>query len=379
MLEAAGHLTLELARECLKADLGLKDATPLNVLFRGTEPVFIDVLSFERRDPGDPTWLPYAQFVRTFLLPMMANQRFGLPVGQVLLNHRDGLEPEQVYRWLGPLDRIRPSFITNVSMPVWLGSRHKQDDTTIYRKQTLGNPEKARFIVDSLLGRLHRALKAAAPKPAQRSVWSNYMSGNNNYSQQQFEAKQVFVEQALKELAPGWVLDVGCNTGVFSELAARSGASVVAIDYDPVVAGQVWRRARAEKLDILPLVVDLTRPTPAVGWMNQEWSSFLDRARGHFDAVLMLAVIHHMLVTERVPLVEIMSMAAQLTTNLVIVEFIEPGDSMFRQLLRGREHLHRDLTVEQFEQACRREFEVVRSMRLPGAHRSIYLLRKRVA
>jgi hypothetical protein len=152
---------------------------------------------------------------------------------------------------------------------------------------------------------------------------------------------------------------------------------VVAIDYDPVVTGQVWRRARAEKLNILPLVVDLTRPTPAVGWRNNEWPSFLERASGKFDTVLMLAVIHHMLVTERVPLPEIMKMAAQLTTKLVVVEFIEPEDSMFRQLARGREHLHHDLTRAQFDQVCQREFHIVRSMRLPGAHRSIYLLQKK--
>jgi SAM-dependent methyltransferase len=203
------------------------------------------------------------------------------------------------------------------------------------------------------------------------------MTGNNNYSQQQFEAKQLFVSEVMSQFPAASVLDVGCNTGVFSAIAARSGAAVVGIDYDPVVVGSVWRLARAEKLNILPLVVDLTRPTPAVGWRNNEWPSFLERASGRFDTVLMLAVIHHMLVTERVPLPEIMSVAAQLTTNLVIVEFIEPEDSMFRQLTRGREHLHRDLTVAQFEQVCRREFEIVRSTRLPGAHRSLYLLQKR--
>ena len=76
--------------------IGLKDATPYNILFRGPDPVFIDVLSFERRNPGDPTWLPYAQFVRTFLLPLLANKYFGLGLDQILTTRRDGLEPEEV-------------------------------------------------------------------------------------------------------------------------------------------------------------------------------------------------------------------------------------------------------------------------------------------
>jgi hypothetical protein len=160
-------------------------------------------------------------------------------------------------------------------------------------------------------------------------------------------------------------------------MAARRGASVVAIDYDPVVLGQVWRNARAERLEILPLVVNLTRPTPGTGWLNRECASFLDRARGSFDAVFMLAVIHHMLVTERVPLAEILDLAAQLTTNLAVIEFIGPEDSMFRRLARGREELHKDLNQGVFESAARRHFEIVRVRHAESSTRWLYLLKKR--
>src|SRR6266481_2617884 len=145
MLHAAGALTLELATSLLNDGLGLKDATPYNVLFRGPQPVFIDVLSFERRDPGDSTWLPYAQFVRTFLLPLLANRYFGIAIDQILTTRRDGLEPEEVYRWLKPLQKIRPPFLSLVSMPKWLGARHKQDDNSIYQKRPSQDPERARF------------------------------------------------------------------------------------------------------------------------------------------------------------------------------------------------------------------------------------------
>jgi hypothetical protein len=116
MLHAAAMLTLDLALDLLPEALGLKDATPYNVLFRGPHPVFVDILSLERRDPADPTWLPYAQFVRTFLLPLAANRHFGLALDQLLFTRRDGLEPEGVYRWLGPLQRVRPPFLSLVSL-----------------------------------------------------------------------------------------------------------------------------------------------------------------------------------------------------------------------------------------------------------------------
>ncbi len=377
MLYAAGRLTLDLAIELLNDGLGLKDGTPYNVLFRGPQPVFIDLLSFERRDPEDPTWLPYAQFVRTFLLPLLANKYFGLSIEQILTTRRDGLEPEEVYRWLKPLQKIRPPFLSLVSLPSWLGRHHDQDDATIYRKRSAGSAEKARFILGSILRGLRRTLDRVRPNPGRGSAWSSYMTSNNNYTAEHFRAKESFVAAALRDAAPRRLLDVGANTGHFSAMAARSGARVVALDYDPVVVGDIWRAARSEKLDILPLVVNLTRPSPGIGWRNQECPAFLDRARGAFDCVLLLAVIHHMLVTERVPLPEILASAAELTTGWAVIEFIGPEDSMFRRLTRGRDALHQDLNASVFESECRRHFEIVRTQHLENTSRWLYLLRKR--
>jgi hypothetical protein len=376
MLHAAAKLTLELAEALPDDGLGLKDATPYNVLFRGPEPVFIDLLSFERREPRDPTWLPYAQFVRTFLLPLLANREYGLGLDQILTTRRDGLEPEEVYRWTGPLQRFKPPYFGLVSMPTWLGAKRK-NDTAIYKKNLIEDTEKARFILGTVLKGLRRTLRKLEPVAGGRSVWSDYMTGNNNYSADQFAAKQQFVKEALELNRPRAVLDVGCNTGHFSAIAARAGARVVSLDYDPVVVGQVWRAAREEKLNIQPLVVNLTRPSPGIGWRNQECAPFLDRARGRFDLVLMLAVIHHMLVTERVPLPDILDLAAELTTDLAVIEFIAPNDSMFQRLVRGREELHKDLTPAVFEAACRKHFDQVRVQHAEGSTRWLYLLRKR--
>jgi len=375
MLHAAGLLTLDLAEQLLAESIGLKDGTPYNILFRGPQPVFVDLLSFERRAVGDATWLPEAQFIRTFLLPLLANKYFGLSLDQTLLARRDGLEPEEVYRWLGPLQKLKPPFLSLVSLPVWLSARHNPDQTAIYEKKILADPEKARFILTALLKRLRRTLTRLAPAPRQ-SAWSDYMGSDNNYTQEHFQAKERFVKQALEEFLPGRVLDVGCNTGHFSALAARRGASVVSIDYDSVVVGNLWRNARQEKLDILPLVVNLTRPSPGIGWCNRECPPFLERAGGAFDLVLMLAVLHHMVVTERVPLADILSLAASLTTSLLLIEFVGPEDSMFKRLARGRDELHRDFTPAVFETACRERFQIVRSQHMEGTGRWLYLLRK---
>ncbi len=374
MLHAAAQLTLDLAESLLDDGFGLKDATPYNVLYRGPNPVFVDWLSFERRDPRDPTWLPYAQFVRTFLLPLLVNKRFDLRLDQLLLANRDGLEPEEVYRLCGPIRKLLPPFFTLATLPSWLGSRSAAGEEGVYRQRSVGSEEKARYILGHQFKGLQGKLKRLAPKEGKTSAWSDYMS-KNRYSENYFPLKQSFVEAALEQ-GVSRVLDVGCNTGFFSALAARQGASVVAIDYDPVVVAEVWRRARSESLDILPLVVNLARPTPSTGWLNRECPSFLERARGSFDVVLMLAVVHHMLVSERIPLPQIIGLAAEMTTNLLVIEYVPPDDPMFRRLTRGREHLHCDLTREAFEDACEEFFEPMRAERLGDTGRWLYLLSK---
>jgi len=368
MLFDAALLTLSLAEGLLPSALGLKDATPYNILFRGAQPVFVDVLSVERREPRDATWLPYAQFVRTFLLPLLAWQRYKLPLRDVFLAHRDGLEPEDVYRIAGPLVRLSSPMLGLVAMPTWLGAKLMSD------------PERARFVLSAQLRGLRKTLYKVAPRE-DKSTWSDYMK-SHSYSDAHFAGKEKFVRDALAETAPGnsptSVLDVGCNTGFFSFLAAeRAGTQVVALDYDPEVIDRVFREARKRNADVLPLVVDLTRPSPATGWRNSEAASFLDRARGRFDLVFMLAVIHHMLVSERIPLEDILDLAADLTRDAAVIEYVDPSDVMFRRLTRGRDALHTGLTRTSFEQAAARRFEIVRAQE--QGTRTLYFLRRKPA
>jgi len=199
----------------------------------------------------------------------------------------------------------------------------------------------------------------------------------HSYDAEAFKAKEAFVRAALAELKPTVVLDAGANTGHFSRLAASLGARVVAIDSDAACVGEGFTRARQESADVLPLVVDLARPTPSLGWRNRESASFLDRARGQFDLVLMLAFVHHLLVTERVPLNDIIDLAAELTTSSLIIEFVPFNDPMFQRLLRGRDALFAGYTREAFEHACEKRFQIVRATELPGAGRWVYWLKRR--
>jgi hypothetical protein len=334
MLHAAGTLTLDLAVASLEEGFGLKDATPYNVLFRGPRPVFVDVLSFERRDARDATWRAYAQFVRTFLLPLLANRDLGWPLQQTLSGWRDGLEPEAVYRATGFLRRLARPYFELVSLPTWLAAR-RGEDASLYHPKLAESPEQAGYILRNLLNGCRKQLNAAGARSGVDSTWSQYLDHKSLYSPQQLAEKEAFVREALELARPATVLDAGAN--------------------------------------------DLTRPTPAHGWRNQECASFLDRANGAFDLVLMLALMHHILVTERIPLEELLALAAELSRDYMLIEFVAPEDPKFQRIVRGREALYSHLTKERFETAAQAHWELVRSKRITGLHRWLYLYRMRRA
>lgn len=373
MLHAAGLLTVEIAEKCLEEGLGIKDATPYNVLFRGPQPVFVDVLSFEKRNPGDPIWLPYAQFERNFTLPLLLYRKMGMPPGQIFQVRRDGIEPQEVYGLLGMARRLTPPFLSSITIPTWLSAFEGE---AIYRPRTHQDPERAKFVIERMFKSLRRKLNRFAPRQSE-SQWSAYMGKNCSYSADQFAAKAQFVESSLDRCAPSTLLDIGCNNGFFSIMSAKKGARVVSIDSDPMVVGHLWKEASAQKLDILPLVADISRPSPGLGWRNRECPPLLERLQGCFDTVLMLALIHHLLVTERVPLHEIVDLASDLCTRHAIVEYVGPGDPMFRRLTRGRDALHQSLNQTVFEDAWRARFDVLNTFEFPDSERKLYLLRRR--
>ncbi len=372
MLHAAGRLTLDLAEDFLDAGIGLKDATPYNVLFLGTRPVFVDLSSFELRDPGDPIWRAEGQFIRTFLLPLLAAKAFGLSIDRLMLTRREGLMPGELHAMAGGLQSLSRNFFNLVTLPVMLARRHRRPSPDIYRPRRWDDPERARFVLRRRLRKLGHRLERLSPAGVQ-SNWTEYMD-DLPYTETEFADKEEFVRTCLSRHQPKRVLDIGCNTGNFSLLAAEFGASVVAVDSDSAVVGETWRRASAEGRNVLPLVQNLAWPSPPTGWNNAENPSFLERAAGQFDAVFMMALLHHLMARENVPLDKILDIAADLTVGCAIVEYISPDDANFRLISRGRDALFNNLNEASFEAACRARFEISASRPLAGGTRRIYEL-----
>jgi 2-polyprenyl-3-methyl-5-hydroxy-6-metoxy-1,4-benzoquinol methylase len=283
-----------------------------------------------------------------------------------------------VYRLTSWAQRLRPEFLSPVSIPAWLSGRAESAGEQLYQTRKFIEPEKAKFILRAQIHRAGKQLGRVEPKQQRTSTWSSY-TRTLSYAAEDFKRKSDLVRTWLTRNRPASVLDIGCNTGHFSDLAAETGAQVVAIDTDPVVVGSLWARAAEQNLSILPLIVNFAWPTPGVGWRNEECPSFLSRATGRFETVMMLAVLHHVIVTERVPLEQIVDVCDSLTTRNVIVEYVSREDEMFRRLTRGREALYRNFTQEHFEIAFGARFQILEKQALKGELRWLYLLEKKVA
>jgi hypothetical protein len=92
------------------------------------------------------------------------------------------------------------------------------------------------------------------------------------------------------------VWDLGGNDGRFSRVALEAGAGkALCFDVDPVAVEKSYRQVRAHKeTGLLPLLLDLTNPTPAIGWGHEERRSVEQRAQPG-TMLMALAVIHHQL------------------------------------------------------------------------------------
>jgi len=367
----SARLTLRLARTAAEHGWVLKDASAWNVLYSGGRPVFVDFSSFDRQPPTG-TWIAYGQFIRHYLLPLLLFRHVGLTPSEVFLTNRDGITPERAGGLLSGLRRWSPLGLELVSLPNWLagsGSRRMAAQGGGGSRRL--DPEIARALTMSTLRRLERLLKRLRPDAArQRSAWAGYEQGRDHYSAADLTVKREFVRRHLD--GSRTVLDLGCNAGEFSALAAETGAQVVAADSDHAALMRLYARTRAESAPISALVLNIARPTPALGWGNREVASFLDRATDRFDCVLVLGLMHHLLVSERATLPMLVDLLVRLGPKRVILEWVDPSDPKFREIAGLNAALYSGLNALQMEQCFAQRLQLIAKQPLPGAARTLY-------
>ncbi len=363
-LRDAAALTLSLTRQALQHGMILKDATAFNIAFRGGRPVFMDHTSFATYHENEP-WRAYRQFAMHFLAPLALMSNVDLRCLGLFQRDVGGIPLDLASRLLPWRTRLSPTLQFHIHLHASMEKRYSSEQGE-KRVVTL-----AKSRLENLLASLADYVDGLTV-PGQNTQWEDYY-GNTSYSDETFHVKKEVVEEICQRVSPGTTVDLGANTGLFSELAARHSQLVIAADIDPQAVEQLYRLNREHVPNLQPVLLDLSNPTPALGVFNEERMSFLQRCKG--DLVLGLALIHHLRITCNWSLEQIARLFADIAPR-ALVEFVPADDVQVKRLMRGREEIYGDWTLDNMLDAFRKRFQVERVTPLPGSGRSLLELRQ---
>jgi len=364
-LKQAALLTLHLQARALDAGMTLVDASAYNIQFPEGGPRLIDTLSFARYREGEP-WAAYGQFCRHFLAPLALMTARDVRLGDLLRTHLDGLPLDLCARLLPRRSRLNPGLALHIHAHAATQKRYGTGRSArrreVDRKGLRGIVEN----LDSTIRRLRWQNEG--------TEWGDYYR-DTNYSAAAHDHKATLVGDFLDRIAPSTVWDLGANDGRFSRLASDRGAYTVALDQDPVAVDTNYRRIRREETrNLLPLLMDLTNPSPAQGFGHRERLSLAQR--GPAECLMALALVHHLALGHNVPLPWLAHTFASWGRDL-IVEWIPKEDSQVQRMLATREDVFDDYTREGFEGAFATRFALDRSEAIQDSGRRLYLLRGR--
>jgi len=361
-LKDAALLTLQILRTSLDYGMILKDATPFNIQFYNGKPIFIDTLSFEKYDPLQP-WVAYRQFCQHFLFPLYLEFYLKADLQKTMVTYMDGIPVDVTSRML--------PFKSNLSLGVWL---HVYTQNT-FRHSTKNKAEQIRFNkkkLVNLISHLESIIKKFVVRKA--TAWSNYYEetiiGKEYLSQKQ----KIFLE-FCSDLTVSSALDIGANEGHFTKLLADKKINVIATDTDSRTIGNLYQYVKKNGITtILPLIVDITNPSPAVGFNNRERAAFHQRIK--VDLVLALALIHHLVIGKNISLQMLAEYFSGIAPQLII-EFVPREDEKVQQMLASRKDVFKDYNQEEFEKYFSQYFNIRKREKISGTHRFLYLMQRK--
>ena len=363
-LKDAALLTLEVQKKAMDFGMSLKDCSAYNAQFLRGRPVFIDTLSFEEYREGSP-WVAYRQFCQHFLAPLALMSRTDVRLSQLLRVHVDGVPLDLASRLLDFRSRFRFSLYVHIHLHARSQKRYEGVAVDVS-----GRRKVSRLSLMGLIDSLEGAVRKLDWRP-EGTEWGEYYTFTN-YTEEAFEQKKRLVSDLLDAAGPKTVWDLGANTGEFSRIASDRGIFTVAFDVDPAAVEKGYRQVIAGKeQNILPLVLDLTNPSGGVGWANEERMSLA--GRGPADTVMALALIHHLAISNNVPLAKVAAFFRDLCGTLII-EFVPKEDSQVQKLLATREDVFPDYEQGCFERDFGRYFSIEKRLDVPGTARTLYLM-----
>jgi len=368
LLKEAALTTLSIQKRALKAGMTLKDASAYNMQFVGGRAVLIDSLSFDIYHEGSP-WDAYRQFCQHFLAPLALMAYRDIRLNQLLRVYIDGVPLDLASRLLPFGSRLNFGLFTHLHLHARL--QKQSANPTNQPKGGSGRVTKQAML--GLIENLQSTVKKLTWKPA-GTEWGDYYN-ITNYSDKAFQHKQRLVTDWVSKVAPNMVWDLGANDGTFSRLASDKGILAVSFDIDPAAVEQNYQQVKSKgEQNIIPLVLDLTNPSPSIGWHNRERDSLLERAPA--DMVLALALIHHLAISNNVPLPQLADFFAE-AGNWLVIEFVPKSDSQVQKLLSSRKDIFTNYARDSFEEAFAERFFIREKVAVEESERFLYLMEKK--
>lgn len=365
-LKDAALLTLKILKESLKHNMILKDSSLYNIQFIGYNPIFIDTLSFEKYKEGEP-WAAYFQFCQHFLSPLSLMSKKDVRLNNLLKTYIDGI-PLSLTSNLLP----KSSYFDFQSL-IHIHLHKKYQD---YSTSNVG-PNKKYFLSKKNLIQLIEGIENyiyGMNYKLQKTSWSNYYS-SEIYTNNGIGFKKEIVDKYIKSIAPKSIWDMGANNGLFSFISAKNKINTLAIDSDFSCTEEIYTYLKKNDIKhVLPLHIDLSNPSPSIGWNNEERSSFFNRE--HPDMILSLALIHHLRITNGIPLKEIVDLTQRLC-NYLIIEYIPKDDKQIALMLKTRKDIYDDYSQENFELEFNEFYTTIEKSKIPDSNRLIYVMRKK--
>lgn len=368
-LKDAALLTLSVQKNALEMGLSLKDASAYNIQFHKGRAVLIDTLSFEAYEEGQP-WVAYRQFCQHFLAPLALMAYRDARLSQLLRIYIDGVPLDLASELLPFHTRLRFGLLSHIHLHA--AAQKKYSDTPDQAQSQAQGRSMSKMNLLGLIDNLRGTIKGLAWEP-KGTEWGDYYD-STNYTRAAFGKKVAIVSDFLETIRPAQVWDLGANTGVFSRLAAEMGILTVSSDIDPAAVEKNYREAREKKeTNLVPLVLDLTNPSPGIGWQNQERDALIDR--GPVDAIMALALVHHLAISNNVPLPDLAAFFSILGRWLII-EFVPKEDSQVKRLLATREDIFPNYQRQGFEEAFRQFFIIHECKPIEGSNRILYRMER---
>ena len=365
-LKAAALLTLRIEKIALDFGMSLKDCSAYNVQFRNGKPIFIDTLSFEVYREGQP-WVAYRQFCQHFLAPLALMSQKDIRLNQLFRIYIDGI-PLDLASSLLPLHTwFKPSLLLHIHL-------HAKSQKHFSGKNTKTTRRKIRRAgLLGLIDYLESTINKMKWTP-QHSEWVDYYK-EALYSSEAMDHKKRIVSEFLDQINPRTVWDVGANLGMFGRIASNKDIKTIALDHDPVVVENIYLESISKnEKHLFPLLLDLSNPSAGLGWRNEERMPFMER--GFADAVLALALVHHLAISNNLTFDKIAKFFSDIC-HALIIEFVPKADMQVQKLLATREDIFYDYTQHNFEHEFETYFTIKASINIKDSLRVLYLMQKR--